>query len=83
MKQAYQRGDAGAYRAYLLANATEFGLDAAAIEAMSAPVLVRERLTEMDDQQLRDFVVDSNTDAKMANSATEDTRDAGKLTTRC
>ncbi|MFM5040688.1 LPD38 domain-containing protein [Aeromonas caviae] len=83
LKQAYQRGDAGAYRAYLLANATEFGLDAAAIEAMSAPVLVRERLTEMDDQQLRDFVVDSNTDAKMANSATEDARaDAGKLTTQ-
>ncbi|WP_270668506.1 methyltransferase, partial [Aeromonas sp. QDB06] len=83
LKKAYQRGDAGAYRAYLLANATEFGLDAAAIEAMSAPVLVRERLTEMDDQQLRDFVVDSNTDAKMANSATEDARaDAGKLTTQ-
>ena len=82
LKQAYQRGDAGAYRAYLLTHATEFGLDAAAIEAMSAPVLVRERLTEMDDQQLRDFVVDSNTDAKMANSATEDARaDAGKLTT--
>lgn len=81
LKQAYQRGDAGAYRAYLLANATEFGLDAAAIEAMSAPVLVRERLTEMDDQQLRDFVVDSNTDAKMANSAAEDAgADAGKLT---
>jgi hypothetical protein len=83
LKQAYQRGDAGAYRAYLLTHATEFGLDAAAIEAMSAPVLVRERLTEMDDQQLRDFVVDSNTDAKMANSATEDARaDAGKLTTQ-
>ncbi|ANB54847.1 hypothetical protein WM43_20405 [Aeromonas veronii] len=81
LKQAYQRGDAGVYRAYLLANATEFGLDAAAIEAMSAPVLVRERLTEMDDQQLRDFVVDSNTDAKMANSAAEDAgADAGKLT---
>ncbi|WP_235657100.1 LPD38 domain-containing protein [Aeromonas caviae] len=81
LKQAYQRGDAGAYRAYLLTHATEFGLDAAAIEAMSAPVLVRERLTEMDDQQLRDFVVDSNTDAKMANSAAEDAgADAGKLT---
>lgn len=81
LKQAYQRGDAGAYRAYLLTHATEFGLDAAAIEVMSAPVLVRERLTEMDDQQLRDFVVDSNTDAKMANSAAEDAgADAGKLT---
>ena len=54
---------------YLLANATEFGLMPPRLEAMSAPVLVRERLTEMDDQQLRDFVVDSNTDAKMANSA--------------
>ncbi|MDO2946923.1 methyltransferase [Aeromonas simiae] len=81
LKQAYQRGDAGAYRAYLLANATEFGIDPAVIGAMKQPVLVRERITTMTDDQLRDFVVDSNTDAKMANSAAEDAgADAGKLT---
>ncbi|MEH8253415.1 LPD38 domain-containing protein [Aeromonas veronii] len=79
--QAYRRGDANGYRDYLASHAAEFGLDPQAVEAMTAPVLVRERLTEMDDQQLRDFVVDSNTDAKMANSAAEDaSADAGKLT---
>lgn len=81
LKQAYQRGDAGAYRAYIEANAADFGIDPAVIGAMKQPVLVRERITTMTDEQLRDFVVDSNTDAKMANSAAEDAgADAGKLT---
>ena len=39
---------------------------------MSAPVLVRERLTEMDDQQLVILWLIPTLDAKMANSATED-----------
>nr|WP_240332709.1 LPD38 domain-containing protein [Aeromonas hydrophila] len=81
LRQAYQRGDAGAYRAYIEANAADFGIDPAVIGAMKQPVLVRERITTMTDEQLRDFVVDSNTDAKMANSAAEDAgADAGKLT---
>lgn len=81
LRQAYQRGDAGAYRAYIEANAAGFGIDPAVIGAMKQPVLVRERITTMTDEQLRDFVVDSNTDAKMANSAAEDAgADAGKLT---
>lgn len=81
LKQAYQRGDADAYRRYIEANAADFGIDPAVIGAMKQPVLVRERITTMTDDQLRDFVVDSNTDAKMANSAAEDAgADAGKLT---
>ncbi|WP_429060953.1 LPD38 domain-containing protein [Aeromonas hydrophila] len=81
LRQAYQRGDADAYRHYIEANAADFGIDPAVIGAMKQPVLVRERITTMTDDQLRDFVVDSNTDAKMANSAAEDAgADAGKLT---
>ncbi len=81
LRQAYQRGDADAYRRYIEANAADFGIDPAVIGAMKQPVLVRERITTMTDDQLRDFVVDSNTDAKMANSAAEDAgADAGKLT---
>ncbi|MFV7562210.1 LPD38 domain-containing protein [Aeromonas sp. PS2Canimalfood6] len=81
LRQAYQRGDADAYRRYIEANAADFGIDPAVIGAMKQPVLVRERITTMTDDQLRDFVVDSNIDAKMANSAAEDAgADAGKLT---
>ncbi|MDH1844639.1 hypothetical protein N5D99_06975 [Aeromonas caviae] len=81
LRQAYQRGDADAYRRYIEANAADFGIDPAVIGAMKQPVLVRERITTMTDDQQRDFVVDSNTDAKMANSAAEDAgADAGKLT---
>ena len=83
IKQAYNNGTAGDYRAYLEDHAAEFGLDPAEVEAMQQPVLVRERLTEMDDAARRDFVVDSNTDAKMANSASEDAKaDAGRLDDR-
>ena len=83
LKQAYRQGTAGEYRTYLLANAEEFGFSADEVGGMVQPILVRERLTEMDTAERREFVVDSNTDAKMANSAGEDARaDAGKLDDR-
>ncbi|MFR9719860.1 LPD38 domain-containing protein [Aeromonas diversa] len=83
LKQAYRQGTADEYRAYLLANAGEFGFTADEVGGMDQPILVRERLTEMDPAARREFVVDSNTDAKMANSASEDARaDAGKLDDR-
>ncbi|WP_434430331.1 methyltransferase domain-containing protein [Aeromonas veronii] len=83
LKQAYRQGSADNYRAWLVAHAADFGLNPDEVAAMSQPVLVRERLTEMDASERRDFVVDSNTDAKMANSASEDAKaDAGRLDDR-
>lgn len=83
LKQAYRQGSADNYRSWLVAHASDFGLSPDEVAAMSQPVLVRERLTEMDASERRDFVVDSNTDAKMANSASEDAKaDAGRLDDR-
>lgn len=80
LQQAYRQGSADAYREWLMEHAEDFGISPDEVAAMSQPVLVRERLTEMSEAERRDFVVDSNTDAKMANSASEDANaDAGKL----
>ncbi|MFM4714944.1 LPD38 domain-containing protein [Aeromonas veronii] len=80
LQQAYRHGSADAYREWLMEHAEDFGISPDEVAAMSQPVLVRERLTEMSEAERRDFVVDSNTDAKMANSASEDANaDAGKL----
>lgn len=80
LQQAYRQGSADAYREWLMEHAEDFGISPDEVAAMSQPVLVRERLTQMSEAERRDFVVDSNTDAKMANSASEDANvDAGKL----
>lgn len=48
LRQAYERGKADKYRQWLVDNAAEFGLRRQGIEAMSQPVLVRIRITEID-----------------------------------
>ncbi|HBT4785577.1 TPA: hypothetical protein MB364_000880 [Klebsiella variicola subsp. variicola] len=55
--RAYQQGQADAYRQYLIDHAAEFGLQASDIKGMVAPVLVRERITDVDRAQ---FARDSN-----------------------
>lgn len=48
LRRAYRGGQAANYKAWLAANAESFGLKAADVERMQEPVLVRERLTEVD-----------------------------------
>lgn len=55
--KAYQDGNADRYREYLIDHATEFGIRPEKVESMTAPVLVRRRLTKVDRVQ---FAKDSN-----------------------
>lgn len=55
--KAYQDGNADRYREYLIEHATEFGIRPEKVESMTAPVLVRRRLTKVDRVQ---FAKDSN-----------------------
>lgn len=55
--RAYEQGQADEYRQYLIDHAKEFGLNPDDISQMSMPVLVRERLTDVDRAQ---FARDSN-----------------------
>lgn len=55
--RAYQQDQATDYRQYLIDHASEFGLKADVIARMAMPVLVRERVTELDRAQ---FARDSN-----------------------
>ncbi|EPZ8727729.1 hypothetical protein ACXX7I_003996 [Enterobacter hormaechei] len=55
--RAYQQDQANDYRQYLIDHAEEFGLKASDVAAMEMPVLVRERLTDIDRAQ---FARDSN-----------------------
>ena len=56
------------YKQYLIDHASEFGLDPAVIEAMDQPQLVRERKTELTEQQLQEYLKKSN-DPDMAKSS--------------
>ncbi|WP_313474076.1 hypothetical protein [Atlantibacter hermannii] len=55
--RAYEQGQADSYRQYLIEHAGDYGLKAADIEKMDMPVLVRERVTELDRAK---FARDSN-----------------------
>lgn len=55
--RAYQQDQANDYRQYLIDHAAAFGLKASDVAAMEMPVLVRERVTEVDRAQ---FARDSN-----------------------
>lgn len=55
--RAYEQGQADSYRQYLIEHATDYGLKAADIEKMAMPVLVRERITDVDRAR---FARDSN-----------------------
>lgn len=55
--RAYEQGQADDYRQYLIEHAKDFGLKPETISKMDKPVLVRERLTEVNRAQ---FAKDSN-----------------------
>ncbi|PPC61336.1 hypothetical protein C1Y41_19095 [Pantoea sp. ICBG 1758] len=55
--RAYEQGQADEYRQYLIEHAKDYGLKASDIAQMDMPVLVRERLTDVDRAQ---FAKDSN-----------------------
>lgn len=66
--KAYSEGKADNYRQYLIDNAERFNLDSNKVKAMSAPVLVRERVTELDRAK---FARDSNLSDLQQMSAAE------------
>lgn len=55
--RAYEQGQADEYRQYLIDHAKDYGLKASDIAQMDMPVLVRERVTDVDRAQ---FAKDSN-----------------------
>jgi hypothetical protein len=69
---------AQAYKQFLISQGHDIG-------AIENPVLIRRRVNDMTDEQRRQFVIDSNKDAKLAMTAVErarsdaDALDAGKL----
>lgn len=77
LRKAFAAGKAGEYRQYLLDNAEALGLDRAAIEGATEPILVRIRQTEVDRPQ---FVREANESGVASMSAPEQARsDAGRL----
>ena len=77
IKLAYENGNATGYRDYIIANAEKFGIDPDAIP--SKPVLVRERLTDVDRVA---FTRKANESSVGSLSATEQAAvDAENLTT--
>lgn len=68
LRRAYAAGKAGAYRAFLLANAERFGLDPAKLDGIAQPVLVR--VTE-GDYNRPEFARQANESTVAAMSSTE------------
>lgn len=77
LRQAYQEGNANAYKQYLQANAGKFGLDANQIAGMKNPVLVRRLNTAVD---IKQTAINSNEQGGMRMSNLEQAKvDAGRL----
>ena len=81
LRYAYALGKGEDYREWLKANADQFGLDAATIDGMNKPVLVRRRTTPMDMEQRAQFTREANQSDLAGLSASEQARmDANRLT---
>lgn len=77
LRQAYQEGNADAYKQYLQTNAGKFGLDANQIAGMKNPVLVRRLNTAVD---IKQTAINSNEQGGMRMSNLEQAKvDAGRL----
>lgn len=77
---AYDRGNQGSqnYKNALIQNAKNFGIDPEAVKGMDKPVLVRERISDVDRLQ---FVVEANESGVSSMSAAEQAKvDADALT---
>lgn len=82
LQRGYARNAAkmASYKQYLIDNAAKFGLAVAQIEGMTAPVLVRERTSEMTKDERIAFVQEANVQSVAAMSAMEQAKaDAAKL----
>lgn len=78
--KAYNDGKADTYRQYLIDNAALFGFTAEEVERMDEPVLVRERVTELDRAK---FARDSNlSDLQQMSSAETAWVDAERIDNR-
>ena len=78
LRRAYDSGKADAYRAWLADNAERFGLTRQQVEGMQQPVLVRERLGDVDRAE---FARQANESAVAAMSPTEQAMsDARRIT---
>ena len=79
IREAYQSGKAEQYRQWLIDNAHTFGLSPDDVKNLEHPVLVRERLTDVDPVR---FAEEANEESIMGKSSTETAiRDVDKLTT--
>lgn len=70
---------ASQYKQYLIDHASEFGLDPDVIEAMDRPQLVRERQNDLTDQQLQEYLQQSNNPNIAESSATEQAFNDAKI----
>ncbi|MBQ7593763.1 MAG: hypothetical protein IJU48_05360 [Synergistaceae bacterium] len=78
IKQAYKRGKAQNYRSWLKKNASKFGLNSETLSKMKNPVLVRERISEVDKVK---FTSEANESSTAQMSASENAiNDAKKIT---
>jgi hypothetical protein len=68
-----------AYRQQLVRQAIQFGLDRRAVEKMKQPVLVRERLTGLDDRARLHFVTEANASGVSRMGAAEQARADARL----
>ena len=73
IKSAYDNGDAGKYKEWLVNNATDFGLSADDVNGYNQPVLVRVRKTEIDRVE---FAIEANLDANPSPLDDDDLTDA-------
>lgn len=71
IKEAYARGTASQYRQYIEDNAVRFGLSPEQVRAMQNPVLVRQRKSQLSEDEIRAFTVDSNKAASLELSPME------------
>ena len=78
IRNAYKYGQADKYRQWLKDNASYFGIDPAYIDTVNNPVLVRERITDVDRSK---FTSEANESSIAAMSTTEHALDDAKKIT--
>lgn len=84
IRTAYENGKAGHYKEHLIDEAESFGIDPKTIKGMKNPILIRERVDKMSDEEKAKFAKESNkaTVSQMTavEQAIEDSNFLGQLT---
>ncbi|MCK5612206.1 hypothetical protein KAR91_60605, partial [Candidatus Pacearchaeota archaeon] len=60
IRTAYENGKAGHYKDHLVDEAESFGIDPGTIKGMKNPILIRERIDKMSDEEKAKFAKESN-----------------------